>query len=268
MQELSDIVLTNIANGDVAHEDGALKSLRVIAYKPELAAAFGNNIEAAIFYQQLLHWSQYAKRKDGMIYKTAAEMFEETRISEKKQRSCRDLLIKLGFIEAEKIRANGSMTWHYRVLIKTATVFSPVGSQGSTSSTGVAPVPTSQNASSITKNTQRISLVKKYESEMNRLYKGWLIEMIIGRQKFMATAEGSQARADLLESASRKTRLTDKRKQKLAARIDNLGVELCSKAIVNIGRSDFHKGQNDRKWKATLEWLFNTDEKVEEFANR
>ena len=268
MQELSDIVLTNIANGDVAHEDGALKSLRVIAYKPELAAAFGNNIEAAIFYQQLLHWSQYAKRKDGMIYKTAAEMFEETRISEKKQRSCRDLLIKLGFIEAEKIRANGSMTWHYRVLIKTATVFSPVGSQGSTSSTGVAPVPTSQNASSITKNTQRIYLVKKHESEINRLYKGWLIEMIIGRQKFMATAEGSQARADLLESASRKTRLTDKRKQKLAARIDNLGVELCSKAIVNIGRSDFHKGQNDRKWKATLEWLFNTDEKVEEFANR
>lgn len=265
-EEISDIVLTNIADSDVAHEDGTLKSLRVIAYKPELAAAFGNHIEAAIFYQQLLHWSQYTKRKDGMVYKTATEMFEETRISEKKQRGCRDLLVRLGFIEAEKIRANGSMTWHYRVLIKTATVFSPVGQQGSTSSTGVSPVPTSQNASSITKNTQRILIVEKHRENIDRLYKGWLIEMMIGSGKWLLA--DADSRSSLLDGAKTRCRLTPKREGKLAARLDSLGIELCAKAIKKIGQSDFHKGQNDRKWKATIEWLFSTDEKVEEFANR
>lgn len=108
--------------------------------------------------------------------------------------------------------------------------------------------------------------IKKFRNEIDRLYKGWLIEMIIGSGKWLRA--DADSRTSLLDEAGKKCRLTPKREQKLARAIDNLGIELCAKAIKKIGESDFHKGKNDRKWKATLEWLFNTDERVEEFANR
>ena len=108
--------------------------------------------------------------------------------------------------------------------------------------------------------------IKKFRNEIDRLYKGWLIEMIIGSGVWLRADE--ESRLSLLDGAKAKCRLTPKREQKLARALDNLDVALCAKAIKKIGQSDFHKGNNDRKWKATLEWLFNTDERVEEFANR
>ena len=115
-------------------------------------------------------------------------------------------------------------------------------------------------------NKKESKIIKKFRDDIDRLYKGWLIEMVIGSRKWLGASESE--RSQLLESAAKRCTLTPKRKQKLAARLDNLEFSVCAKAIKKIAESDFHKGQNDRKWKATLEWLFNTDEKVEEFANR
>jgi len=239
-----------------------VESERVIAFRPEIAKILGSN-DAAIIFQQLCHWNKYAKRSDGFIYKTSSELLEETNISERKQRKARQILIDAGWIEAEKKMANGAYTWHYRVLVVPHTVL--------TSRTGNMPVRNSDSASTITKKTHENKLSSEMVENVEKLYKGWLIEMVIGIQAWMVANE--QDRISLLETAKTKVRLTDGRKTKMAARLDSLGFEVCAKAIKHIGMSDFHKGLVDgvRKpnaWKATIEWLFNKDEKVEEFANR
>lgn len=115
-------------------------------------------------------------------------------------------------------------------------------------------------------NKKESKIIKKFRDDIDRLYKGWLIEMVIGSGVWLRA--DADSRGSLLDGAKTRCRLTERREGKLAARLDSLGIELCAKAIKKIGQSDFHKGDNDRKWKATIEWLFSTDEKVEEFANR
>lgn len=97
-------------------------------------------------------------------------------------------------------------------------------------------------------NKKESKTIKKNRENIDRLYKGWLIEMVIGSGVWLRADEDS--RVSLLDGAKAKCRLTEKRKEKLAARLDSLGIELCAKAIKKIGESDFHKGKNDRKWKA------------------
>lgn len=235
---------------------------RVIAFRPEIGKILESN-DAAIMFQQLCHWSKYTKSREGWVYKTSKEMDEETNISERKQRKAREILINIGWVEAEKKMANGSPTWHYRVL---AMPFTTVVVSEPTSSTGNMPAPTGKNAGSITKKTHENILVEKFREEIDRLYKGWLIEMVVDSRKYLLEDEVS--RASLLEAAAKKTRLTPLREKKLARALDNLDYTLCAKAIRNIGQSPFHKGENDRNWKATLEWLFDKLERIEEFANR
>lgn len=235
-----------------------VESERVIAFRPEIAKLLDSN-EAALMFQQLTHWSKYTKNKDGWVYKSASEMFEETNVSERKQRKARDILIEAGWIQAEKKMANGSPTWHYRVLVA-------INTKVSTSSTGELPRATGKNAVSITKKTHDISLVAKHRENIDRLYKGWLIEMVIGNQQWLVA--DADSRLSLLDGAKRKVRLTPMREDKLARALDQLDYSFCAKAIKNIAQSSHHRGENDRGWKATLEWLFQKVEKVEEFANR
>lgn len=233
-----------------------VESERVVAFRVEIAKILKSN-DAALMFQQLCHWSKYSRRKDGFVYKTARELFEETNVSERKQRKARQVLIDAGWIEAEKKMANGSPTWHYRVITYPYTVL--------TSSTDILPKPTSENASSITKKTHE-NLLAEVDENVEKLYKGWLIEMVIGSRVWKTTNESD--RLVLLEKARTKVRLSPVRKKKLAARIDSLGFSLCAKAIKNTAKSDFHTGNNDTKWKATIDWLFKGDSKVEEMANR
>lgn len=236
--------------------DKAFEADRVIAFRPEIAKYLGS-IESALIYQQLCHWQQYAQRQDGFVFKSAQELSEETAVNVRAIHRIREKLVAQGLIEVKKIMAKGSPTYHYRVLVVPTTLL--------TSSTDTVSVPTVKNYSSITKNTHNISIRQNREN-IDRLYKGWLIEMLIGSGVWLRA--DADSRISLMDGAKAKCRLTPKREGKLAARLDSLGIELCAKAIKKIGQSDFHKGQNDRKWKATIEWLFNTDEKVEEFANR
>lgn len=130
--------------------------------------------------------------------------------------------------------------------------------------------PLYQMANDNKNNIEKKSYVVDFNSEtfddpVHRLYKGWLIEMVIGARKWLGTTDLS-ARVALLEAAARKTSLTPKRYQKMSLRVGELGIDSCVKAIQKIAQSEWHRGENDNKWKATIEWLFGSREKTEEWS--
>ena len=89
--------------------------MRPIAFYPQLAKILGN-IEAAIYYQQLIYWSDKGSRDDGFIYKTKEDIEQETTLSRFQQDRCRKQLEEAGWLETKLIRANGHPTVHYKCL--------------------------------------------------------------------------------------------------------------------------------------------------------
>ncbi len=89
---------------------------RVIAFHPEIAEALGNDQVAAIYYQQLYYWQDKGARNDGFIYKSKAEITEETTLSREQQDRIRKKLESLGWLETKVVKANGSPTLHYKCL--------------------------------------------------------------------------------------------------------------------------------------------------------
>lgn len=85
---------------------------RPVAYHPALAKAVGG-VKEAIFLGQLLYWHGKGKRSDGWIWKSQAEMEEETALSRTEQETARRNLGKLGLIE-EKLMGVPA-TLHYRL---------------------------------------------------------------------------------------------------------------------------------------------------------
>ena len=92
-----------------------LHIMNPIAFYPQLAKELGS-IEAAIFYQQIFYWAPKGKRADGFIYKTKDEIEAETTLSRFQQDKIRTLLVKKGWLEVKKIKANGAPVLHYRPL--------------------------------------------------------------------------------------------------------------------------------------------------------
>ena len=62
-------------------------------------------------------------------------------------------------------------------------------------------------------------------------------------------------------------KLTDKRKQKIRARLKDAGMDMLLKAITNTSQSAFHTGDNDRGWSADLDYIVRSYEHVEKLAN-
>lgn len=62
-------------------------------------------------------------------------------------------------------------------------------------------------------------------------------------------------------------KLTDQRKTKIKARLKDAGDEMILKAIKNVSQSDFHRGNNDRNWKADLDFIIRSYEQVEKLSN-
>ena len=89
---------------------------RPIAFYAEIAREL-KSINAAIFYQQIRYWSDKGSRDDGWIYKTAEDIEKETTLTEKQQRLCREKLLTMQWIDMKKIMHNGSMVWHYKILV-------------------------------------------------------------------------------------------------------------------------------------------------------
>ena len=57
-------------------------------------------------------------------------------------------------------------------------------------------------------------------------------------------------------------KLSDKRKAKLKARLDELGEDKIIEAIGKIKESSFLKGENDRHWKVDFDWLIANDTNI------
>jgi hypothetical protein len=61
-------------------------------------------------------------------------------------------------------------------------------------------------------------------------------------------------------------KLSDQRKAKLKARIQDAGKEMLFKAITNTAASAFHRGDNDRGWKANIDFIIRSYEQVEKLS--
>jgi len=73
------------------------------------------NVNAAIFLNQCVYWSDKGGRSDGYFYKSDIEWAKETGLSVNQIESIRNKLVKLGFIHTKLTRANGAPTTHYIV---------------------------------------------------------------------------------------------------------------------------------------------------------
>lgn len=74
---------------------------RPVAYHPILAKVVGS-VTAALFLSQLAYWSDKGFDKDGWIYKTEAEMEDETGLSRKEQETARKALVWCGVLKEER----------------------------------------------------------------------------------------------------------------------------------------------------------------------
>ena len=70
---------------------------------------------------------------------------------------------------------------------------------------------------------------------------------------------------DLFET---KYKVTNGRQSKLQARLKTYDYPQVETALRNLSTSDFHRGENDRGWKATPDFLIRNDEKLDEWLNK
>ena len=85
---------------------------RPVAYYPQLSHITGG-VKETLFLCQLLYWNGKQANKNGWIYKTQKEMFEETGLSRYEQEAARRNLREKGFIK--EVRKGVPAKMHYRV---------------------------------------------------------------------------------------------------------------------------------------------------------
>jgi hypothetical protein len=73
-----------------------------VAYHPDVAKALGS-VKACVFLLQLLYWNfnDTTEQRDGWLWKTSRQMYDETGLSEKEQASARKFLAALNVIEVD-----------------------------------------------------------------------------------------------------------------------------------------------------------------------
>lgn len=89
---------------------------RPIAYQPDLARILGG-VKCAVFMSQMLYWTGKGKRSDGYIWKTQAELEEETGLTRYEQEGARKKLKELGVLLEKRISIPAKM--HYKVEVDT-----------------------------------------------------------------------------------------------------------------------------------------------------
>jgi hypothetical protein len=61
--------------------------------------------------------------------------------------------------------------------------------------------------------------------------------------------------------------VTEGRVRKLGLRLEKFSLSQILEALENLSLSEFHRGKNDRGWKADPDFLINSDEKVDKWLN-
>lgn len=118
-----------------------------------------------------------------------------------------------------------------------------------------------------TKNNITSDLTDEDKSSIRKVYGEYLKAFLVDPRDW-DNARSDDDRSALLDEASKQHRLTDKRKAKVATRLKDCGFDMVVRAVRNCGASSFHRGDNDRDWIATLDWICGSYEKVEEWANK
>jgi hypothetical protein len=86
---------------------------RVVAYSPDLARAVGG-ATIGLYLSQLLFLSDKGANPDGWVYKSEAEMGQETGLTKREQQTARRKLLSLGVIAI--MRGGWKNTYHFKVL--------------------------------------------------------------------------------------------------------------------------------------------------------
>jgi hypothetical protein len=86
---------------------------RVVGYSPDLARIVGG-ATIGLFLSQLLFLSDKGHNPDGWVYKSEAEMGQETGLTKREQQTARRKLLALGVIAIE--RRGFKFTYHFKVI--------------------------------------------------------------------------------------------------------------------------------------------------------
>jgi hypothetical protein len=115
------MVATVFQNGNKPHQKIAhtyrqrIKEMlpsRKVGYSPDLARAVGG-ATIGLFLSQLLFLSDKGADPNGWIYKSEAEMRQETGLTKREQQTARRKLLALGVIQVE--RRGWKNTYHFRI---------------------------------------------------------------------------------------------------------------------------------------------------------
>jgi hypothetical protein len=86
---------------------------RVVGYSPDLARAVGG-ATTGLFLSQLLFLSDKGHNPEGWVYKSEAEMGQETGLTKREQQTARRKLLALGVIAI--MRGGWKNTYHFKVI--------------------------------------------------------------------------------------------------------------------------------------------------------
>lgn len=88
---------------------------RIITILKTYIEIFDGDIYTALFFNQMIFWSDKGKRKDGWFWKSYVELEDEIGISQYKAKKAANLLIEKGVLETKIKKVSGAPTMHYRV---------------------------------------------------------------------------------------------------------------------------------------------------------
>src|SRR5918999_3142558 len=86
---------------------------RTVGYSPDLARVVGG-ATIGLFLSQLIFLSDKGANPDGWVYKSEAEMTQETSLSKREQQTARRKLLALGVITI--MRGGWKNTYHFKVI--------------------------------------------------------------------------------------------------------------------------------------------------------
>jgi hypothetical protein len=94
-------MVAKYVNGRLQNTITSLLTDRPIAYHPVIAKAL-KSVTAGVFLSQFLYWTPRTKDPHGWIYKTQADIYEETSLTRREQETARRILRDKGVLEEKK----------------------------------------------------------------------------------------------------------------------------------------------------------------------
>ena len=107
----------------------------------------------------------------------------------------------------------------------------------------------------------------EHQTNTNNNVKNVKNERIIKSNDLVKTQSVYDLFIKLFDKNPNTYKLTEKRKLKIKQRLKDAGQEMLTQAIENTSKSSFHTGDNDRGWKADLDYITRSYENVEKLSN-